>query len=313
MNKFAPPLAVIAGPTASGKSALALALAQRTNGVIVNADSAQVYSDLRILSARPSNEEMAGVEHRLFGHRDGASPCSAASWAAEARAVIAEVHDRGQLPILVGGTGLYLRTLLDGIAEVPEIDLGIRAEVRAASVADNHARLRVVDGVAAERLHPNDSTRIARALEVVLSTGVSLKEWQKAREGGIRKQVRLLGLTLLGPRALLDAAIDRRFFAMVKQGAIEEARRLFARRLSPALPVMRAIGVREVGSYLEGASSFEGMVAAGQLATRQYAKRQVTWFRNQDLGLEPFRDALEGPGFEVALHALLSMAKEGAC
>ena len=170
MNKGVPPLAVIAGPTASGKSALAVALAQRTNGVIVNADSAQVYADLRVLSARPSPEEMRAIEHRLFGTRDGAKACSAAEWAAEARAVVAEVHARGQLPILVGGTGLYLRTLLDGIAEVPPVDPAIRAEVRAADVGENHAALASLDPEAAARLHPNDTTRVARALEVIRST-----------------------------------------------------------------------------------------------------------------------------------------------
>jgi tRNA dimethylallyltransferase len=183
MNKFAPPLAVIAGPTASGKSALAISLAQRTNGVIVNADSAQVYSDLRILSARPSEEEMGRVEHRLFGHRDGAEPCSAADWAAEALATLRHVHADGRLPILVGGTGLYLRTLLDGIAEVPPIAPEIRAEVRMAPVADNHRRLGGLDPEAAGRLHPNDTTRVSRALEVVLSTGKPLRHWQAPVHG----------------------------------------------------------------------------------------------------------------------------------
>lgn len=304
---------MIAGPTASGKSALAVSLAQRTKGVIVNADSAQVYSDLRIMSARPSDEEMSGFEHRLFGQRDGAEPCSAASWAAEAREVVAEVQARGQLPILVGGTGLYLRTLLDGIAEVPAIDSTIRSEVRAAMVADNHARLRMLDPEAAARLHPNDSTRTARALEVVLSTGIPLNQWQEDRQGGIRGQVRLFGLALQGPRAVIDPAIDRRFVTMVESGGIEEVQRLLARKLDPALPVMRAIGVREVGRYLRGELPFNSMVAGGQLATRQYAKRQITWFRHQDLKLVPYEGGLIGPGHEVALRQLLGMAKEAGC
>jgi tRNA dimethylallyltransferase len=312
MNKFAPPLAVIAGPTASGKSALAVALAQRTNGVIVNADSAQVYADLRILTARPAEAEMGGVKHLLFGHRDGAAPCSAADWAAEAKAAAAEVRQAGQLPILVGGTGLYLRTLLDGIADVPPVRAEIRKEVRAASVAENHRRLRELDPQAAERLHANDSTRIARALEVVLSSGVPLGEWQRDRVGGIRAQVAPFGLVLLPPREQLDPLIDRRFIAMVESGAVEEVEGLLARRLSPALPVMRAIGVREIGKHLNGEWSFARMVEAGQLATRQYAKRQLTWFRHQELGLERF-GGLAGGGFEAALEHLLAAAKAREC
>jgi tRNA dimethylallyltransferase len=311
MNKSAPPLAVIAGPTASGKSALAVHFAQRTNGVIVNADSAQVYADLRVLTARPSEEEMGGVEHRLFGTRDGAEACSAAGWAAEARTAIGEIHSKGQLPILVGGTGLYLRTLLDGIAEVPDIDPEVRAEVRAATVADNHRRLSQLDAEAAGRLHPNDSTRVARALEVVLSTGEPLKRWQKERRGGIREEVRPFGLALQGSAVLQDAAIDRRFEAMVEEGGIEEVERLLSRGLSPTLPVMRAIGVREIARFLEGESSRRDMIEAGQLATRQYAKRQRTWFRHQQLGLDPGPEGgVAGVQLEPALGLLLSMAKE---
>lgn len=307
MNKGAPPLAVIAGPTASGKSALGVTLAQRTNGVIVNADSAQVYADLRVLSARPSAEEMGGVEHRLFGHRDGAQPCSAAVWAAEAKQVLAEVHGRGQLPILVGGTGLYLRTLLDGIAEVPPIEPAIRAEVRAASVADNHRRLAELDPGAAARLHANDTTRIARALEVILSTGATLKSWQGRTVGGIRNNVTLFGAVLVPSADSLAPRIDRRFAEMVEAGALDEVRRLLDRQLSPAIPVMRAIGVPEIAAYLRGDLNHDAMIAAGQLATRQYAKRQRTWFRGQELGLPRESD------LSAALHSLLAAAKELEC
>ncbi len=305
-------MAVIAGPTASGKSALAVALAQRTNGVIVNADSAQVYADLAIVTARPDEEEMGKVEHRLFGYRDGALACSAAEWAAEARAAVTEAQDRGQLPILVGGTGLYLRTLLDGIADVPDVEPGIRANVRAADVAENHRRLQKLDPEAAERLHPNDTTRIARALEVVLSSGVPLRDWQRRGSGGLRDEVSLFGLVLLPPREELGTAIDRRFAAMVEKGAIREVERLLSRNLSPALPVMRAIGVREIADHLAGRTSFQAMVEAGQLATRQYAKRQRTWFGNQELGLERV-GGLGGSSFEAALEQLLAAAKARAC
>lgn len=284
-----------------------MTFAQRTNGVIVNADSAQVYADLRVLSARPSAAEMGGVEHRLFGHRDGADACSAAEWATEAKAVIAEVHGRGQLPILVGGTGLYLRTLLDGIAEVPPIDLAIRAEVRAAPVADNHRRLAEHDFEAATRLHANDTTRVARALEVVLSTGSTLKSWQERTVGGIRGGVDLFGTVLMPATETLLARIDRRFAAMVECGALDEVSRLLDRQLSPSVPVMRAIGVPEIARFLAGETDRATLIAAGQLATRQYAKRQRTWFRGQELGLVRISD----PG--GALRSLLAEAKNRGC
>lgn len=275
--------------------------------MIVNADSAQVYADLQILSARPSEEEMGGIEHRLFGTRNGARPCSAADWAKEARQVVAEIQERRQLPILVGGTGLYLRTLLDGIAEVPAVRPEVREEVRAASVADNHRRLAALDREAAERLHSNDTTRIARALEVVLSSGRTLKHWQASSRGGIRDQVRLFGAVLLGPEEQLSAAINGRFERMIAAGALDEVRRLVERGLSPDLPVMRAIGVRELAAHLRGDRPLEEAIAAGQLATRQYAKRQRTWFRNQQLGLPSFADP------DSALRHLLAAAKGETC
>src|SRR3954452_18677224 len=180
-SKPKPPVALIAGPTASGKSALALALAEQSAGVIVNADSAQVYRDLPVLSAAPTPAELTRAEHRLYGFLDGALPSSAADWAAEARREIAEVHAEGRLPILVGGTGLYLRTLLDGIAPVPTIDPDVRTSVRTAPVEANRAHLKHPDQAASARLKPTDTTRIARALEVMLSTGKPLAEWQRER------------------------------------------------------------------------------------------------------------------------------------
>ena len=276
-----PPLVVIAGPTASGKSALGLALAQRTQGVLVNADSAQVYRDLRILSAAPGDEDLASAEHRLYGVLDGAQPCSAADWAVMARREIADIHAAGRLPILVGGTGLYLRTLLEGIAPVPPIDPDVRREVRSAMNAVNRDRLAKVDPGAAERINPNDTTRTARALEVVLSTGRTLAEWQNWREGGIRAEIALKPLILLPPRAWLYSRCDQRFAQMVKQGALEEVQALLARDLDPDLPVMRAIGVPELARHLRGAIALDGAVAAGQQATRRYAKRQYTWFAHQ--------------------------------
>ena len=281
MNKANPPLALIAGPTASGKSALALALAERADGVIINADSAQVYRDLPILSAAPSPDDRRRAKHRLYGIRDGAIPCSAADWAQLARGEIAEVHAEGKLPILVGGTGLYLRTLLDGIAPIPPIDPEIRQRVRSADVAANRSQLEGLDPVAAARLNAGDKTRIARALEIILSTGESVSSWQERREGAIGEQISLRPLILLPPRDWLNKSCDERFAAMMSRGAIEEVRTLLERNLDPQLPVMRAIGVREVSAYLAGVSSLEEAIAAGQLATRQYAKRQFTWFANQ--------------------------------
>jgi tRNA dimethylallyltransferase len=276
-----PPLVVIAGPTASGKSALALALAQQIRGVIVNADSAQIYHDLRVLSAAPTTEELRQADHRLYGVQDGVLPCSAAEWAAMARREIADIHASGGTPILAGGTGLYLRTLLDGIAPVPAIDPEVRERVRESSVTDNRGQLETLDPDAAARLEPADSARINRALEVILSTGRTLAEWQKQRQDGIADRISLRPLILLPPRKWLYARCDERFARMVEEGAVAEVEALLARKLNPNLPVMRAIGVRELSAYLHGQITLDQAVAAGQQATRRYAKRQYTWFAHQ--------------------------------
>ncbi|HMJ93067.1 MAG TPA: tRNA (adenosine(37)-N6)-dimethylallyltransferase MiaA [Allosphingosinicella sp.] len=296
------PLALIAGPTASGKSALALELAERTGGTIVNADSAQVYRDLRIVTARPGVEEEARAPHRLYGHRDGANPCSAAEWAEEARQAIAEVHSAGGLPILAGGTGLYLRTLIDGIAPVPEIDPAIRVEVRALDVAWAHERLAIEDPESAARLRPTDTTRIARALEVVRSTGRPLAAWQKERVGGIGDRVSLSAMLLLPPRQWLYEHCDARFEKILSEEGIEEVRSLLARGLNPVLPVMRAIGVPEIQAMLEGRMTRAEALDAGRTATRQYAKRQYTWFSRQPpADWARFEEAFEGGAVERAL------------
>ncbi|MCL4672476.1 MAG: tRNA (adenosine(37)-N6)-dimethylallyltransferase MiaA [Sphingomonadaceae bacterium] len=280
------PVALIAGPTASGKSALAVILAQRLEAtgrraVVLNADSAQVYADLAVLSARPSAEEMGGIQHRLFGTWDGAQACSAADWAAAAKREIAALHAEGAVPVLVGGTGLYLRTLLEGIAPVPEIDPAVRATVRALPVEQAYSALQSEDPERAAHLAPADSQRIARALEVVRSTGRTLGQWQDRLEGGIKGQITLHPLILLPPREWLFERCDLRFELMLQQGAITEVEAILQRGLDPALPVMRAIGVPEIAAHLKGEISLDQALAAGQLATRQYAKRQYTWFRNQ--------------------------------
>lgn len=281
MGESRPRVALIAGPTASGKSALAVRLARMANGIVINADASQVYADLHILSARPDEEEMDGVPHRLFGHIDGAEACTAARWAAEARDEIGKAHAAGRLPILVGGTGLYLRTLLDGIAPVPDIDPAIRAAVRAMPVAEAHAALAREDPEAAARLAAADTTRVGRALEVVRSTGRPLSQWQQHKSGGIGRDITLAPMVLLPPRDWLIDRCDLRFGQMVDHGAVGEVEALLARRLSAELPVMRAIGVPEIAAWLAGEIDRETMVERGRIATRQYAKRQYTWFSRQ--------------------------------
>jgi len=279
-------VALIAGPTASGKSDLAVDLAleierRGRRAVVINADSAQVYRDLRVLSARPSEAEMRGIEHRLFGAWDGGDPCSAADWAAAAKREIENSQLAGAVPILVGGTGLYIRTLLDGIAPVPRIDPAVREQVRALPTPEAYAALRAEDPERAAALSANDSTRVARALEVVRSTGQPLARWQARREGGIGSAVELFPLILLPEREALYARCDRRFEGMLEQGAVEEVEGLLARNLSPSLPVMRAIGVPEIAGWLRGDWTREEALVRGQQATRNYAKRQYTWFRRQ--------------------------------
>jgi tRNA dimethylallyltransferase len=295
-------LALIAGPTASGKSALALALAEAAGGVVINADSAQVYAGLRIITARPSPSDEARASHRLYGYRDPALPCSAADWATDASRTIKEARAAGRLPVLVGGTGLYIRTLLDGIAPVPEIDPAIREAVRSFSVLHNYAALEHEDPAAAARLRPSDSTRVARALEVVRSTGRPLAEWQTERSGGIAGEVDLVPVVLLPPRDWLYERCDRRFEEMMSDEGIVEVNSLLERRLNPILPAMRAIGVREIAGFLSGALSREEALAAGRTATRQYAKRQYTWFSRQPPAHWPrFTDPLDDPADLICL------------
>lgn len=282
----APPVALIAGPTASGKSDLAVdlahALAERgQTGIVVNADSAQVYADLAILSARPTAADMRGIEHRLFGTWDGADACSAAEWADAARQEIARIHAADAVPILVGGTGLYIRTLLDGIAPVPQIGPDVRETVRSLPVEDAYAALVREDPQRAAMLNPADSTRIARALEVVRSSGKSIVHWQTLREGGIAGSIDLHALVLLPDREELYRRCDARFARMLDGGAIDEVKALLARKLDPTLPVMRAIGVPEIAGMLRGEWSREEALTRGAQATRNYAKRQYTWAKHQ--------------------------------
>mgnify|MGYP003632472203 FL=1 len=249
--------------------------------MIINADSAQVYRDLRILSARPSDDEMDGIEHQLFGYIDGSEACSAARWADDAKTAIAAAHDRDRLPILVGGTGMYVRVLLDGIAPIPEIVPEIRATIRKMELLEAYRALAELDPVSASRLHPTDTTRIQRALEVVRSTGKPLDHWHQQKTGGIAGEIRLHPLILLPPREWLYQRCDLRLHQMIEEGAAEEVETLLSRNLPAEQPVMRAIGVPDISGWLTGDLTEETAVERAQAATRQYAKRQYTWFRNQ--------------------------------
>ena len=274
---------MIGGPTASGKSALAADAAQRFGGVVVNADSMQLYRDLPILTCWPDEALLARAPHRLYGVLDGAVRCSAGRWRAMAMAEIERIRCTGALPILVGGTGLYLRALGDGLAPVPAIPAPVREAVRVLHAQDGsaafHARLAARDPEAARRLDPGDSQRVMRAFEVVEATGRSLLAWQAERHE--RYPGRIATLILEPPRDALYEACNARFDRMMAAGAVDEAARLLDRGLDPRLPVMKAVGVRPFRDYLAGALPLERAVVLGRQATRNYAKRQTTWFRTQ--------------------------------
>ncbi len=281
----APQAVLIAGPTASGKSALAVLIARRLGGAVINADSMQVYRDLRVLSARPLPEEEAGVPHWLFGHVDGAVNYSVGLWLADAAAALAEAGARGLIPIFTGGTGLYFKALLLGLSDIPQVPADVRARVRALflerGAAGLHAELAARDARMAARLRPGDSQRIARALEVFEATGESLAAFQGARAGALLAADQCAGVFLEVERGVLTSRIDARFEAMMAGGALEEARALAGRGLDPALPVMRAHGVPGLSAFLRGEISREEAIARGQRDTRRYAKRQHTFARHQ--------------------------------
>lgn len=274
---------IIAGPTASGKSALALALARRLGGTIINADAMQCYRELRIVTARPSPEDEAAAPHLLYGVRPAAEPANAAWWRQAALAAL----ERADFPILCGGTGMYFSSLINGIADIPDPGETARAEARRllAELGPEalHAKL---DPETAAKLKPGDSQRIARAYEVLLGTGRGLAWWQ-AQPTDKLTGWRVKMILLDPPRDLLREAIATRFTAMLNQGAIEEVRAFLALGLDASLPLMRAHGVPELGAYINGAISLEAAQARAALATHQYTKRQMTWFRHQRLASIP--------------------------
>lgn len=280
---------LIAGPTASGKSALAIALAHERNGVIINADAMQVYRELRILTARPSDEDEAQMPHRLYGHVAGASAYSVARWLADATAEIEAVWRSGRVPVITGGTGLYFKALEQGLADIPLIPPDITEKWRAAK-GDLHAELAKRDKGAAARLNPNDRQRIIRALEVFEGTGKPLDHWQRAAQS----QAMLAGMKVerifLNPdRKTLYARADERFARMVKEGGVEEVKALLALGLDTNKPVMKAIGVKPLAAWLSGWRGLDDAIVAGQTATRQYIKRQLTWWRHQMQGWDERR------------------------
>lgn len=276
-------IVIVAGPTASGKSALAMALAEHFAGTVINADSQQIYRDLAVLTARPGPAETARVPHRLYGVIDAAESCSAGRWLKLALAEIAAARQAGRLPILAGGTGLYIEAWLKGLAELPPIPEAARAEAHAL-----HARLGGVafraalaelDPEMAARLAPGDAQRLTRAYEVARATGRPLSEWQ--RRQGPAPVKRAAAIVLLPPRDTLYAACDARVAHMIAAGAESEVRALLERKLAPTLPAMKAVGVRELGASLSGKIALDDALAAMQQATRNYAKRQYTWFRRR--------------------------------
>jgi tRNA dimethylallyltransferase len=276
---------LIAGPTASGKSALALALAERYRGSIVNADSMQVYRDLRIITARPSANDEARVPHRLYGCVDAAENYSVGRWCADARAALDENWREGRLPILVGGTGLYFKALTQGLSAVPPTPAEIRAAVRARCDAEGaealHAELSCRDPIMAGRLKPGDRMRIARALEVLEATGRSLADWQRDGMPAMLDLDAVVKIFLVVERAELQRRIDTRFDAMLEAGALDEVRALAARDLDPMLPAMKAHGVPWLRRHLAGEITLGEAAEGGKADTRRYTKRQVTWFRHQ--------------------------------
>lgn len=276
---------LITGPTASGKSALAVELARAHGGVVINADSMQVYDTLRVLTARPSQADMEGIPHHLYGHVPAAQAYSTGVWLREAAALVERLRDEGRMPVFVGGTGLYFKALTGGLSDMPEIPVEIRGRLRERLLAEGaetlHRELADRDGAVAETLNPQDGQRIVRALEVIEATGQSIAAFQGKTGPVVIDPERARKIVVLPDRALLHERINSRFEKMLAMGAADEVRALLALELSSEMPVMKAIGVSQIAAMLRGEMTREDVLETGAAATRQYAKRQMTWFRNQ--------------------------------
>lgn len=274
---------LIAGPTASGKSAAALALAERHGGSVINADSMQVYRELRVLTARPSAAEMAAVPHRLYGTVPGAEAYSVGRWLDDASVAIEEARAEGRVPILVGGTGLYFKALLEGLSPVPDIPAEVRTfwrdQAKLLGPEGLHKKLTQLDPVVAARLRPTDPQRVVRALEVIHATDFSLAEWQGREGTPVVQSASAVKLVVAPEREQVYAAIEARFDRMIEAGAIAEVEALMALDLDPSLPVMRAHGVQELSAYTTGRITLEEAATKAKSETRRYAKRQMTWLK----------------------------------
>ncbi|UXS32110.1 tRNA (adenosine(37)-N6)-dimethylallyltransferase MiaA [Agrobacterium tumefaciens] len=276
---------LITGPTASGKSALALRLARERGGVVINADSMQVYDTLRVLTARPSEDEMEGVPHLLYGHVPASSLYSTGEWLREISALLPDLRKQGRFPVIVGGTGLYFKALTGGLSDMPAIPDDIRERLRSRLIEEGpavlHAELSRLDPAMAEGLQPGDGQRIVRALEVIEATGKSIRDFQKASGPVIIDPERAQKIVVLPDRPVLHDRINRRFETMMESGAVEEVKALLALNLAPDATAMKAIGVSQIADMLAGRMSEAEVIEKSAAATRQYAKRQMTWFRNQ--------------------------------
>ncbi len=279
------PAILIHGPTASGKTALSIDLAEKLGGEIINADSMQVYKDLNVLTARPSSDELKMAPHHLFGHVDAETRYSTGKWMEDAKRKIGSIQKRGNIPIIAGGTGLYFLSLIQGLSEIPPVPEEVRAEVRNVQLTEGthglHARLEKVDPQSAERLERTDRQRLSRAYEVWLATGRTISEFQSKRSKPVLGEDDWLGVALTPPRARLYARIDRRFEGMMMHGAMLEAEALVERGLDPELPAMKAHGMPWLAAFIRGEMDAETAADSAKRDTRRYAKRQFTWIGRQ--------------------------------
>ncbi|MEM7729211.1 MAG: tRNA (adenosine(37)-N6)-dimethylallyltransferase MiaA [Pseudomonadota bacterium] len=274
------PIVCIAGPTASGKTDYAIRVARTVNGEIVNADALQVYADLSVLSARPSNDEMQDVPHHLFGHVDGRTAYSTGAWVRDARPVLQDISERGRVPVIVGGTGLYFQALLDGLADIPDVPEALQIALDATDVAELREEAERIDPDAAARILGDDPQRLARLVGVHRATGRTLSQWRADTRPAIRAEP-LRRAVLLPDRDRLYARINARFDGMIAAGAIDEAAAVRAKDYPARSPMLKAIGLSHLLSYLDGDCDLADAVKTAKRDTRRLAKRQMTWFRNR--------------------------------